>query len=168
MIDLKLLEEAQLLSSVQYAIEILPRCNVPDDQRFGIEIQLNRALNLLRLQHDLIQANDLYGNIDVKLLNWCTISSEQVQQPEVAPPETPPLEQLPSPDGAPTGEETPPEVVPPITPQKAPPAGPMENIIDFFQLQVELWYVNLLAAVVSGVLAWLWKSSREKQQTMKP
>ncbi len=75
-------QELQLVSSVEYAMSILPDCNIPDDQKINIEFQLNQALNLLKLQHNLYRADQIYGNIDDKLLDWCSTSSEQVQPPE--------------------------------------------------------------------------------------
>lgn len=79
-------QELQLVSSIEYAITILSDCNIPDDQRINIEIQLKKSLNLLKLQHDMYQADRIFGNIDDKLIDWCTPSSEQIESTEERPP----------------------------------------------------------------------------------
>jgi hypothetical protein len=77
-------EELLLLSSVEYALEILPRCDIPPDRSASTEVLLKKALNLLKLKHEFIQANMMYNNMDDNLVEWCSTSEiEPTGSPEL-------------------------------------------------------------------------------------
>jgi hypothetical protein len=70
-----------LLSSLEYAEKILPQCNMPNDQKSLIKIQLDTAINLIRLKHDLNEARLIYDTIDDQLVRECSASISQIAPP---------------------------------------------------------------------------------------
>jgi hypothetical protein len=62
-------KEGGLLSSLEYAEKLLTKCHIAEDQKSRIKAQLDRATNLVKLQHNLNDADLIFKRVNNQLVD---------------------------------------------------------------------------------------------------